>query len=92
MSRRISSVCALSNPPEISEETNRKKAMNIEVIKPQLLALKVVSTRTELSKSTLYRLISAGHLRAVKVGRALRVSESELSRFITALEEGELKI
>lgn len=66
--------------------------MNTEVIKPQLLALKEISTRTELSKSTLYRLISAGHLRAVKVGRALRVSESELSRFITALEAGELKI
>ena len=66
--------------------------MNTEEVKPQLLGLKVVSARTELSKSTLYRLIGNGHLRAVKIGKALRVSESELSRFINALEVGELKI
>ena len=60
--------------------------------KPQLLGLNSVTARTDLSKSTIYRLINKGHLKAVKVGKALRISESELSRFIEALESGELSI
>ena len=60
--------------------------------KPQLLGLNSVTARTDLSKSTIYRLINKGHLKAVKVGKALRISESELSRFIQALESGELSI
>jgi excisionase family DNA binding protein len=60
--------------------------------KPQLLGLNAVTARTDLSKSTIYRLINKGHLKAVKVGKALRISESELSRFIQALESGELSI
>jgi excisionase family DNA binding protein len=52
---------------------------------PQLHTLQTVSARTSLSRSALYREIKAGRLVAVKVGKALRISESELSRFITAL-------
>ena len=60
--------------------------MRNEDMKPQLLGLNAVSARTDLSKSTLYRLIGGGQLKAVKVGKALRVTENELSRFIEALE------
>lgn len=60
--------------------------------KAQLLGLNAVSARTDLSKSTLYRLINRGHLRAVKVGKALRITESELTRFIQSLEAGELQL
>lgn len=60
--------------------------------KAQLLGLNSVTARTDLSKSTIYRLINKGHLKAVKVGKALRISESELTRFIRALESGELSI
>ena len=66
--------------------------MSNQEVKPQLLGLNAVSARTDLSKSTLYRLINKGHLRAVKVGKALRITESELTRFIQALEVGELQL
>jgi excisionase family DNA binding protein len=66
--------------------------MSNQEVKAQLLGLNAVSARTDLSKSTLYRLINKGHLRAVKVGKALRITESELTRFIQALEVGELQL
>ena len=59
--------------------------------RPSLHRLNVVSERTALSRSALYRLIGSGELRAVKVGKALRVSEAELCRFIAALESGETR-
>lgn len=58
--------------------------MSIEPL-PQLHTLQTVSERTSLSRSALYREIKAGRLVAVKVGKALRISEAELARFITAL-------
>jgi excisionase family DNA binding protein len=60
--------------------------------KPRLHRLSEVIARTDLSRSALYRLIGAGHLHAIKVGKALRISEAELCRFIAALESGELII
>lgn len=59
---------------------------------PTLHKLNVVTERTALSRSTLYRLIQAGHLNAVHVGKALRVSEAELRRFLASLESGALKV
>ena len=53
---------------------------------PQLHTLATVGGRTSLSRSALYREIKAGRLIALKVGKALRISESELQRFITSLE------
>ena len=53
---------------------------------PQLHALGVVSTRTSLSRSALYREIKAGRLRALKIGKSLRVSETDLQVFISSLE------
>jgi excisionase family DNA binding protein len=54
---------------------------------PQLHALGVVSARTSLSRSAFYREIKAGHLRALKVGKSLRVSEDDLQAFISSLQE-----
>ena len=54
---------------------------------PQLHALGVVSARTSLSRSALYREINAGHLRALKIGKSLRVSETDLQVFIASLQE-----
>ena len=53
---------------------------------PTLHRLTVVMARTGLSKSGLYRLINAGQLKVVKIGRSVRVSENELVRFIESLE------
>jgi excisionase family DNA binding protein len=55
-------------------------------ILPQLHTLATVGDRTSLSRSALYREIKAGRLQALKVGKALRISENELQRFIAALE------
>jgi excisionase family DNA binding protein len=54
---------------------------------PQLHALGVVSARTSLSRSALYREIKSGNLRALKVGKSLRVSEDDLQAFIASLQE-----
>ena len=54
---------------------------------PQLHALGVVSARTSLSRSALYREIKSGRLRALKVGKSLRVSEDDLQAFIASLQE-----
>jgi excisionase family DNA binding protein len=53
---------------------------------PQLHTLVTVGERTSLSRSALYREIKAGRLIALKVGKALRISENELQRFIASLE------
>jgi excisionase family DNA binding protein len=53
---------------------------------PQLHTLSTVSNRTALSRSALYREIKANRLSAVKVGKALRVTEAELCRYIAALQ------
>ena len=42
--------------------------------------------RTGLSRSGIYRVINAGQLKVIKIGRAVRISESELVRFIKSLE------
>jgi len=54
---------------------------------PQLHALGVVSARTSLSRSALYREIKSGNLRSLKVVKALRVSEDDLQVFIASLRE-----
>jgi excisionase family DNA binding protein len=54
---------------------------------PQLHTLTTVGERTSLSRSALYREIKAGRLQGLKVGKALRISEDELRRYIAALEK-----
>jgi len=53
---------------------------------PTLLKIAEIMERTGLSKASVYRVINAGQLRTVKIGRSVRVTESELSRYIEALE------
>jgi excisionase family DNA binding protein len=54
---------------------------------PTLLKIAEIMARTGLSKASVYRVINAGQLKTVKIGRSVRVTESELSRFIEALEK-----
>jgi excisionase family DNA binding protein len=56
------------------------------VTPPTLHRLTYAMERTGLSRSGLYRVINAGQLRVVKIGRSVRVSENELVRFIESLE------
>ncbi len=68
-------------------ETLVRKTMENDHL-PQLHTLSTVSQRTSLSRSALYREIAAGRLHALKVGRALRISEAEIQRFIGSIENG----
>ena len=57
---------------------------------PALLKLTEISSRTGLSRSTLYREIQSetnpkGRLKIVRIGRAVRVREQDLAIFINAL-------
>ena len=61
--------------------------MDTQTALPTLHRLPVIMARTGLSKSGLYRVINAGQLKVIKIGRSVRVSESELSRFIESLEQ-----
>jgi excisionase family DNA binding protein len=54
---------------------------------PTLLKIAEIMDRTGLSKASVYRVINAGQLKTVKIGRSVRVTESELSRYIEALEK-----
>ena len=49
--------------------------------------LAVVMARTGLSRSAVYRFINEGKIKTVKIGRSVRISEQELSRFINSLEQ-----
>ena len=66
--------------------------MASEISLPTLHRLSTVQTRTGLSRSSIYREIynensnPAGRLKIIKIGRSVRVSEQELSRFIKSLE------
>ena len=56
------------------------------VTPPTLHHLTHAMQRTGLSRSGIYRVINAGQLKVIKIGRAVRISESELVRFIKSLE------
>jgi excisionase family DNA binding protein len=58
----------------------------VTVTPPTLHRLTYAMERTGLSRSGLYRVINAGQLKVVKIGRSVRVSENELVRFIESLE------
>jgi excisionase family DNA binding protein len=53
---------------------------------PRLLKLTEIGSQTGLSRSAVYREINAGRLKVVKIGRSVRVTETELSRFVKSLE------
>jgi excisionase family DNA binding protein len=55
--------------------------MAIEPAEDRLLTVNEVAERLRLHPITVRRHIKAGRLRAVRVGRAVRVSEAELRRF-----------
>ena len=52
---------------------------------PQLHKLATVGARTGLGRTSLYEQIKAGNLKAVKIGRAIRVKEADLADFINLM-------
>jgi excisionase family DNA binding protein len=52
--------------------------------RPKLLTINEVADRTSLSARTIRRLIAKGDLPVHRIGRAVRVSEDDLARFLAA--------
>ena len=51
-----------------------------------------VTTRTSLSRSTIYAAIESGRLRSVKIGGSRRVAESALREFMSSFDgSGEIE-
>ena len=53
----------------------------------QLHRITEVSARLALSRSSIYREIESGNIRAVRIGKSLRISSDELTRYIAKLGE-----
>lgn len=49
----------------------------------ELLTIKEAATRLKVNKNTVYNLIKAGHITALKLG-ALKIVDKELDRFISS--------
>jgi excisionase family DNA binding protein len=58
-----------------------------------LLTPEQARQRLSLGRNTIYALLRTGMLKSVRIGRAVRVSEAEIQRFIesggTPIEKGE---
>ena len=59
---------------------------------PQMLSIPMVSERTSLSRSTLYREIDAGRLKTVKIGKSVRITEQALRDYIQQLESERVSV
>ena len=51
---------------------------------PDLLTLNDVADRLQVSRRTVERLVAAGRIRIVRVGRLIRVTERELEAYVAA--------
>ena len=51
---------------------------------PRLLSVRAIAEQTTLPPSTVYDLVASGSLPAVRIGRALRVDERDVLRWIDA--------
>jgi excisionase family DNA binding protein len=57
---------------------------------PQLLRVGDVCLQLRMSRSSIYREIKAGNLRAFKIGKSLRINAEEISRYVATLENSEV--
>jgi excisionase family DNA binding protein len=61
-----------------------KKPFPDPVPSQRLLTVKDVAARLQVSMRTVHRVIDAGQLAVIRIGRAVRVSETALQAFLTA--------
>ena len=54
---------------------------------PRLVTIKDVAERLQVSGRTIHRLIAAGDLIVIRIGRSVRVSEQALKAFLTQGDE-----
>lgn len=58
----------------------------------RLLKIGAVCDLTQMSRSAIYREIDSGNLRAVRIGRSVRISENELNRYLRALSASSIEV
>ena len=54
---------------------------------PELLTVAEVAERLRLGRATVYRLVSSGALKTVRIGRARRVAVHDLREFVERLRQ-----
>lgn len=59
-------------------------ALTVRYTKAQFLTVAEVAHLLRVSNMTVYRLISAGELPAVRVGRSYRLREEDVDRYLAA--------
>jgi len=62
--------------------------MNIEEQKIRLLTIPQVQERLGLGRSSIYNLINAGELKAIKINKSVRIADTDVDKFIQSLLEG----
>ena len=62
--------------------------MNIEEQKIRLLTIPQVQERLGLGRSSIYNLINAGELKAIKINKSVRIADTDVDKFIHSLLEG----
>lgn len=65
----------------------QKENQMSEDIQPILLRIGEVCLRLGMSRSSVYREIHNGNLRALKIGKSLRISQDELARYVSSIPE-----
>ena len=62
--------------------------MNIEEQKIRLLTIPQVQERLGLGRSSIYNLINAGELKAIKINKSVRIADTDVDKFIQSHLEG----
>jgi excisionase family DNA binding protein len=67
--------------------SNRKEQMQAEIT-PEWVTYKQAEELSGLSRTTLWKLISAGQVKAARVGRAVRINRESLNTYMRRSAEG----
>ena len=57
----------------------------VEIPERRLVSIETIVAETEISKTTVFRLINAGTLERVKIGASTRITGASYRRFLEAL-------
>ena len=84
--RTVSNILHLSEAAALHDRHSASDTHTSPLGVDPLLTMKDVKRVLQQSDTTIWRHIHAGELSAFKIGRSVRVKQSELRRFIDAME------
>ena len=70
----------------VQHRASEQRKYEMSDSQPKLHHLGEFLSRTGLSRSSAYREIAKGNLKVTRIGRSVRISESEICRFIEQAE------